>query len=141
MLQPWTLVDTSTNPDSTLACTTIAPSYRALATQFDISFLKAKLPFSLYVLGLAVGLPTILAVDKVGRKAVLTSGFAVFSLFTLGAGLSQEFSALIACRFFAGVSASPSIVASFAATTDIWAGSVASTTVNVAAQVVGATVG
>ena len=70
----------------------------------------AILPLSLYSAGLAFG-PLVGAplCETFGRKVLFLTTTPVFALFTLGAGLSQDISSLIICRFFAGVFASPAI--------------------------------
>lgn len=87
-----------------------APAQDDVAAEFNCSRIAAILPLSMYNLGLAFG-PMVGAPlsETYGRKAVfLISGF-VFILFSLGAGFSKSVQSLTACRFFAGMFASPLI--------------------------------
>ena len=86
---------------------------------FGVSPLVATLPFSLYLFGLAIGLPVFAISEKYGRKTVLLTCFTIFSLFILECGLSKSAAVLILCRFFAGVFASPCINVSTVAINEI----------------------
>ena len=59
--------------------------------------------------------------ETFGRKVVYLVTLPIFSIFTLGAGLSQDITSLIVCRFFGGVFAAPSLAIASACITDIFA--------------------
>jgi len=75
-----------------------------LSEIFHVSHTAALLPYSFYVFGQAWG-PYIL----------------LFSLFTLGAGLSNSLASLVVCRFFAGVFGSPALSVGGGTVADVWA--------------------
>lgn len=77
---------------------------------FSCSYEAAVLPLALYNLGLAFGLVVGAPLsEQYGRKAVFVVTTTIFVLFMLGASFSCCPSALIVCRFFAGVFDSPDI--------------------------------
>ncbi|KAH6609772.1 major facilitator superfamily domain [Trichoderma cornu-damae] len=94
----------------TVAGSMYAPAQDAVASSLRCSRLVAVLPLSLYNLGLAFG-PMVGAPlsETCGRKSVFVLSTPVFALFLLGSGLSRSMASLAACRFFAGVFASPLI--------------------------------
>jgi MFS family permease len=81
----------------------------------------AILPYSLYVLALAVG-PMLAgpSSEVLGRKAVYLVSIPIFALFILGSGFSKNIASLIICRFFAGVFGSPGLSIGSATVADIW---------------------
>ena len=71
----------------------------------------AILGFSLYLLGIAFApIITPHLSERFGRQAIYLASFPIFSLFILGASVSQSFAALAVCRFFAGFFGGPSLV-------------------------------
>ncbi|KAI9742874.1 MAG: hypothetical protein M1818_003603 [Claussenomyces sp. TS43310] len=88
---------------------------------FDVSNTAALLPFSLFLLGLAFG-PILAAPlsERFGRTATYMISLPIFALFTLGAGWAQTFGALVACRLFAGIFASPPLVVGAGTNADLW---------------------
>lgn len=108
---------------STLAASIYSPAHEEVSRLFGVSDEVAILPLSLYSFGLAFG-PLIGAPlsETFGRKVVFLTTTPIFALFILGAGLSQNVASLIACRFFAGVCASPAISNASATIIDYTAG-------------------
>ncbi|KKP00267.1 hypothetical protein THAR02_07620 [Trichoderma harzianum] len=94
----------------TVAGSMYAPAQDAVASALHCSRIVAVLPLSLYNLGLAFG-PMVGAPlsETYGRKSVFMLSTPVFVLFMLGSGFSRSIGGLTACRFFAGVFASPLI--------------------------------
>lgn len=86
------------------------PAKDEVSALFNCSSEVAILPLSLYNLGLAFG-PMVGAPlsETYGRKAVFVVAGVIFMLFSLGAGFAQSFTALVVCRFFAGMFAAPLI--------------------------------
>lgn len=54
------------------------------------------------------------------KDRVYLSGIPISGLFTLGAGFSQNISALTVCRFFAGFFSSPGLSIGTGTIADIW---------------------
>ena len=79
-------------------------------SQFGVSREIALLPFVFYLLGLSFG-PVIAAPtsETFGRRVVYLAALPSFAVFTLGAGFSNNITALTICRFFAGMSSSPGL--------------------------------
>ena len=87
--------------------------------EFGVSQEVSLLPFVFYLLGLSFG--PIMAgpsSETFGRKAVYISALPMVAVFTLGAGFSQNITSLIACRFFAGLFASPGLSIGMAVVSD-----------------------
>lgn len=79
------------------------------------------LPLSIYVWGLAFG-PVIGAPlsEVFGRRYVYILTLPLFLAFTIGAGSAENFSTLIACRFFAGMLGSPPLAVGAGSNIDLW---------------------
>ena len=92
----------------TFASSVYAPGSPQVAERFQVSEMAAFLGISLYTLGLGLG-PVLAAPmsETFGRNVVYKASAAIFMLFTLGAGFSDTFAALCACRFFAGMAGAP----------------------------------
>ncbi|EED15797.1 conserved hypothetical protein [Talaromyces stipitatus ATCC 10500] len=88
---------------------------------FHISDVAATVPFSLFLLGLGFG-PMLAAPlsENFGRTSSYVISLPIYALFTLGAGFSHTFGALVACRFLAGIFASPPLVVGAGTIADIW---------------------
>lgn len=88
----------------TFGSSVYSPAVDQVAEIFDVSTTAAILPLSLWVLALGFG-PIISAPisETYGRLMVYRSTSFISMLFTLGAGFSNTFAALCACRFFAGL--------------------------------------
>jgi len=92
----------------TFGSSVYTPGYPEVAKKFGVSQTVALLPLSLYVLGLAFG-PVLAAPisETKGRRVVYLVSLPIAAVFTLGAGFSQSFAALVVTRFFAGFFSSP----------------------------------
>ncbi len=92
----------------TFASSVYTPGYPEVMIRFHVSSTVALLGLSLYVLGLAFG-PVLAAPisETFGRRVVYLTSLPLAALFSLGAGLSQNFASLIICRFWAGFFGSP----------------------------------
>jgi multidrug resistance protein len=87
----------------TFGSSVYTPATSVISERFGVSTTAATLPLTLYVLGLAFG-PVISAPisETFGRRIVYLTLFPVSLLFTLGAGLAQNYGTLMVCRFLAG---------------------------------------
>ncbi|EFE38895.1 hypothetical protein TRV_06414 [Trichophyton verrucosum HKI 0517] len=97
--------------NSTLGSSLPSGAIPYIAREFNIrSAEQLTLPISLFLLGYVFG-PIVCGPlsESYGRKPVVIVGFAAFMLFTLACALSQSWAALLAMRFFVGVSASAPI--------------------------------
>ena len=108
---------------STFAGSVYSPGIHAVAREFDVSEEIAILPLSLYTIGLALG-PLLGGplCETLGRKIVYLVTSPLFALFTLGAGFSHTITALVVCRFFAGLFAAPAVGNASATIIDYTAG-------------------
>lgn len=88
----------------TFGSSVYSPAVDQVAEVFDVSTTAAILPLSLWVLALGFG-PIISAPisETYGRLMVYRTTSFISMLFTLGAGFSNTFAALCACRLFAGL--------------------------------------
>ncbi|MCJ1396031.1 hypothetical protein MMC18_008918 [Xylographa bjoerkii] len=95
---------------------------------FDVSSTTAILGLSLYLFGIA-GAPVITPhlSEAFGRSTVYLICLPIFSLFILGAGLSQTFASLAICRFFAGLTGGPCLVLIEGTFADVWSADVTNT--------------
>lgn len=105
----------------TLASSIYVPGREDMMKDLGGSSIVAILPYSLYVLALAVG-PMLAgpSSEVLGRKAVYLVSIPIFALFILGSGFSQNLASLIICRFFAGVFGSPGLSIGSATVADVW---------------------
>ena len=85
----------------------IVPSMQSIATAFDAEFSTAQFAVSAYLFGLAVAQPVsgVLA-DRFGRRPVMLTGFALFTLASLLCALAPSLSLLIGARFLQAISVS-----------------------------------
>ena len=90
--------------------------------RFRVSMTVALLPYSFYVFGQAWG-PVLAAPmsETFGRRHTYVASLFIFCLFTLGAGFSRGISALVVCRFFAGMFGSPVLSVGAGTLADVWA--------------------
>jgi len=97
------------------------PGHKQVMAEFNVSREIALLPFVFYLLGLSFG-PVLAAPvsETFGRKVVYISALPVFAAFTIGAGFSNNITALIFCRFFAGLFSSPGLSIGTGTISDIW---------------------
>nr|POE75133.1 polyamine transporter 4 [Quercus suber]POE94788.1 polyamine transporter 4 [Quercus suber] len=105
----------------TIASSIYTPGRQEVQDELRVSYEVALLPYVLFVLGLACG-PMISAPisEHFGRRAVFLVGMPVLGLFTVGAGFSTNIASLTACRFFAGLFASPPLAIGSATISDLW---------------------
>ena len=105
-----------------MASSIFAPGHEEIASSFSAPTTVSVLPISLYNFGMAFG-PVLASPlsETFGRRAVYLIVLPLFSLFVLGTGFSQSMAAVIACRFFAGLFASPSVAIASATIADIFA--------------------
>ena len=103
------------------ASSIVAPASGKIETGFSTSPVVAVLSTPLYVLGLALG--SILGTASaalVGRKIAQSSSLLLSVAFGIASACVDSFSALHACRFFAGLFASPAIWISLPVLLEIW---------------------
>jgi MFS family permease len=100
---------------------TVFPGVPDVARHFNISITAALVPLTVYVAGLGFG-PVLSAPlsETYGRRAVYLFLFPPSLLFTLGAGLSQSFGALVACRLLAGILGSGCLAVGAGTNSDLW---------------------
>jgi multidrug resistance protein len=105
----------------TLASSIYVPGREDVMREFGVSPTVAILPYSLYVLALAVG-PMLAgpSSEVLGRRAVYLVSIPIFALFILGSGFSNNIASLIVCRFFAGIFGSPGLSIGSATVADVW---------------------
>lgn len=105
----------------TFGSSVYTPGYPEVRERFGVSSTVALLPLSLYVLGLAFG-PVLAAPisETKGRRVVYLVSLPIAGLFTLGAGFSNTFAALVVTRFFAGFFGSPILAVGAGTNVDIW---------------------
>lgn len=105
----------------TLASSIYVPGREDVMRTFGVGQIVAILPYSLYVLALALGPMLAGPLSEVmGRKAVYLCAIPVFALFSLGAGFAQSIASLCICRFFAGAFGSPGLSIGSATVADVW---------------------
>ena len=85
----------------------IVPSMQSVAATFGADFSTAQFVVSAYLFGLAVAQPVsgVLA-DRFGRRPVMLTGFALFTMASLLCALAPTLSTLIVARFLQAVSVS-----------------------------------
>lgn len=90
--------------------------------RFGVGLDASLVPLTVYVLGLGFG-PVMSAPlsETYGRRAVYIIFFLPSLLFTLGAGLAQNFGTLVVCRFFAGLLGSSCLAVGAGTNSDLWA--------------------
>ncbi|KAM3079652.1 hypothetical protein ACMFMG_006065 [Clarireedia jacksonii] len=105
----------------TFASSVYTPAVPDIMRIFNVSEAAALLPFSLFLLGLGFG-PVLAAPlsERFGRTATYLISLPLFALFIVGAGASQTFGGLVACRLLAGIFASPPLVVGAGTNADLW---------------------
>ncbi len=84
--------------------TVIATSLPAMASELGTDPVTLKLAFTSYLLSLAVFIPISgWAADRFGARVIFQSAMVVFTLGSIGCGLSQSLNALIGFRMLQGV--------------------------------------
>ncbi|TKX21790.1 MFS transporter-like protein 115 [Elsinoe australis] len=97
------------------------PATAILAREFGLSRTMSLLPLTLYTLGVGFG-PLFIAPlsEAFGRRMIYLSTHLAFSLFILGAALSQTYSGVLACRFLAGFLGSAGVAIGAGTVSEIW---------------------
>ncbi|KAJ5661431.1 uncharacterized protein N7477_009047 [Penicillium maclennaniae] len=93
---------------TSLGVSILSPAHSQFMEEFEVGSTVAILPLSLYVFALALG--SILGgplSETVGRYPVYIGSVLLGSLFTLGVGLSNTFTAVCVLRFLAGLCFAP----------------------------------
>ncbi|KAF2816742.1 MFS general substrate transporter [Mytilinidion resinicola] len=105
----------------TIGSAMYAPAVGEIMEKFNVSETAALVGLSVYVIGLGFG-PVLAAPvsESLGRSIVYRTTLPVSMLFTLGAGFSNSFAALLVCRFFAGFFGSPVLAVGAGTNADIW---------------------
>lgn len=99
----------------------VAPARGAIEKNFSVSPLVAVLSTALYILGLAFG--SILGTASsalIGRKVTQACSLLFSVAFTVASACVGSFAALHACRFFAGLFASPALWIGLAILLEMW---------------------
>ncbi|KAJ5893818.1 hypothetical protein N7495_005509 [Penicillium taxi] len=88
----------------------VTPAHTEFMEEFGVTSTQAILPLSLYVFALGLG-PIVGGPlsETVGRHPVYLITILLGSLFTLGAGFSQNFASICVLRFLAGFCYAPSL--------------------------------
>lgn len=95
----------------TVGSSIYTPGRDDVESEFSVSSEVSLIPYVLYVLGLAIGsLGAGPCSENFGRRAVYLIGLPIFGLFTIGAAVSNNVTALSVCRFFAGFFGSPGLL-------------------------------
>lgn len=99
----------------------VTPGVFAIAHKFHVSHTAALLPLSLFVLGLAIG-PVLAAPisETQGRAIVYKVSMPLYMLFILGAGLSNSFGGLLACRTLAAIAGAPCLAVGAGTVADLF---------------------
>lgn len=105
----------------TIASSLYIPAIPSIRSEFDVSETVALLPYSLYAFGQAFG-PVLAAPvsETFGRRATYVPYMLLFMLFTIGAGFSNNITALCICRYFAGMTGAPALGVGLGTIADIW---------------------
>jgi MFS transporter, DHA1 family, multidrug resistance protein len=108
--------------NTTMGASIYTPGHEQVKQEFGVSTTVSLLPLSSYTLGLAFG-PMISSPlsETFGRKFVFLLTLPLFDIFVLGFGLSRTITALIICRFFAGMFAAPGVSMAAATIADFMA--------------------
>ncbi|TDZ28860.1 Polyamine transporter 4 [Colletotrichum spinosum] len=107
--------------DSTFSTSITVPATNQIAQHFSISRTESILPLTLYTLGLAIGPVFIAPFSEVfGRKYIYAGTSTLLLAFLGGSAAAQTFSALLACRFLAGLFGSAGIAVGAGTIADIW---------------------
>ncbi|KAH8710159.1 major facilitator superfamily domain-containing protein, partial [Phaeosphaeriaceae sp. PMI808] len=101
--------------------TIYAAAIPQLMVAFDISMNKAVAGFSVYLFGIFFApIYTPHLSERYGRSIIYLISIFCCGLFHLGAGLSQDFTALAICRFLAGLTGGPCLVLIEGTFADVW---------------------
>lgn len=93
-----------TNFVSLFTATSYTAAIPDVAKKFNVSTVRAILPFSLFLFGIAFApLYAPHVSERVGRKFFYLAATLGMAVFTLGAAYSNTYTALAVCRFFAGL--------------------------------------
>lgn len=107
--------------NSAYGLTSYTAAIPEIVTTFDVSMTTAISAFSLYLFGIFFApIYTPHLAERFGRSILYLISIFCCALFHLGAGLSQNFTSLAICRFFAGLFAGPSLVLIEGTFADTW---------------------
>ena len=99
----------------------VAPASATIEDSFSAAPIVAVLSTPLYVLGLAFGsLVGTASSALIGRKVAQSGSLLLSVAFTIASACVDSFAALHACRFFAGLFASPALWISLAILLEMW---------------------
>jgi MFS transporter, DHA1 family, multidrug resistance protein len=99
--------------------------------EFDVTMVKAILPFSLFLFGVFFApIITPHLSEKFGRMPVYLVSLPLMELFIVGASQSKSYPALAVTRFFAGFFGGPSVVLIEGTFADVWSAQFTSTYVS-----------
>lgn len=107
---------------STVGSSIWASGRDQVAARFHTSTIVSVLPLVFFNAGMGLG-PLIASPlsETFGRRAVYLIVMPLFCLFVLGTGFADSMAAIIVCRFFAGMFASPSVAIAAATIADMYA--------------------
>ncbi|TEA19009.1 Polyamine transporter 4 [Colletotrichum sidae] len=107
--------------NSTFSTSITVPATNQIAQHFSVSRTESILPLTLYTLGLAIGPVFIAPFSEVfGRKYIYAGTSTLLLAFLGGSAAAQTFSALLVCRFLAGLFGSAGIAVGAGTIADIW---------------------
>ena len=103
--------------------TAYTTSLMGIQKAFSISMTDSILGFSLYLWGIAfapIYVPHLS--ERFGRRPIYFGSIFIFSLFILGAAVSETCTSLLITRFFAGMAGGPCLVLIEGTFADVWSG-------------------
>ncbi|MBI5259093.1 MAG: multidrug effflux MFS transporter [Burkholderiales bacterium] len=104
------------------AIDTYLPAFQGIAASLNATPAQMQQTLSAYLFGFALmNLFHGALSDAIGRRPVVLTGLAVFTLASLGCALSESIAVLVACRALQGMSAGAGVVVSRAIIRDMFA--------------------
>lgn len=105
----------------TTGISTLVATVPLLMSRFSISRNVALLPISLYTLGLVIGSSIASPLSEIyGRRIIYWTNFPILFLFNAIAAGSDNFVALVICRFIAGVGGSGVLAVGAGTLSELW---------------------
>jgi MFS transporter, DHA1 family, multidrug resistance protein len=109
------------SPRSAFGLTSYTVGISEVMEEFNVTMPVAILGFSLYIFGIFFApIHTPHWSERFGRRPVYFVSLPLCMVFVLGAGRSNTWAALAACRFFAGFFGGPCLVLIEGTFADIW---------------------